>query len=254
MLRFALLGPVEVRVDGRELPLAHGKQRDLLALLLLRANRVVTTDELIHRLWPDKRPDNAVNALHTHVLRLRRGLRGTVGERIETRAPGYRIYVAAGELDLEEYRRLHGACENDAKNAAWAALLEHADQALALWRGNPFPDVAAEICDGPDAAFLREERLATELLRIRALIELGSYAVAAARARPLLDEHPFHERLAALYISALARDGRRTAALAAYQHARTSYLQLLGVEPGEELQLLHRAVLDGAHAPVPALS
>lgn len=254
MLRFGLLGPVEVFVDGRELRLAYGKQRDLLTLLLLRANRVVTTDELIHRLWPAKHPDNAVNALHTHVLRLRRQLRGAAGERIETRAPGYRISVGPGELDLDDYRRLQGLCEEDAKSAEWGALLEHADRALALWRGNPFPDVSPQIGEGPDASLLREERLSTELLRIRALVELGSCAAAAARARPLLDEHPFHERLAALYIAALARDGRRTEALAAYQRTRTTYFQHLGVEPGVELQQLHRTVLDGARTPAPALS
>ncbi|WP_034263540.1 AfsR/SARP family transcriptional regulator [Actinospica robiniae] len=254
MLRFGLLGPVEVFVDGRELRLAHGKQRDLLALLLLRPNRVRTTDELIQRLWPASRPDNAVNALHTHVLRLRRQLGNVAGERIETRAPGYRILVAPGELDLDEYRRWHEMCESDAKSADWSSLLDHAQSALRLWRGNPFLDVSTEIGDSSDAALLREERLCTELLRIRALVELGSFASAAARARPLLDEHPFHERLAGLYISALAQDGRRTEALEAYQRTSSTYFEHLGVAPGADLQRLHRTVLDGAVSPAPALS
>lgn len=254
MLRFGLLGPVEVFADGRELRLARGKQRDLLTVLLLHANRVAATDDLIARLWPARHPDNAVNALHTHVLRLRRQLHGAAGERIQTRAPGYRIRVAPGELDLDDFRRLQGLCEHAAKSAAWAALLEHADSALALWRGDPFPDVSPEIGDGPDALLLREERLSTELLRIRALVELGGCASAAASARPLLEQHPFHERLAALYIAALARDGRRTEALAAYRRTHAAYLQHLGVEPGLELQQLHRIVLDGARTPVPALS
>src|SRR5712691_6254811 len=97
-VEFLVLGPLEVRIDGRALPLGGPKQRALLALLLLNRNEAVSRDRLVDSLWGERAPESAQRSLDTYVSRLRTLLGA---ERIERRAPGYLLRVEAGELDLE---------------------------------------------------------------------------------------------------------------------------------------------------------
>src|SRR5262245_55549629 len=126
-MEFRILGPLEVYSDGQALDLGGQKQRALLAVLLLDANQVVSRDRLIDALWEDQSPDSAAKALQVYVSNLRK-LMGR--DRIETKAPGYRLRLDEGELDLERFR----------------ALLEAGEprEALVLWRGPPLSDLAYE--------------------------------------------------------------------------------------------------------------
>src|SRR3989442_8599027 len=102
-MEFQILGPVEVIEDGQALDLGGQKQRAVLAMLLLEANRVVSSDRLIEALWEEEPPETAQKALQVYVSQLRK----VVGrERLETKAPGYRLRVEPGELDLERFQRL----------------------------------------------------------------------------------------------------------------------------------------------------
>src|SRR4051794_28448379 len=105
-MEFRILGPLEVDSDGGPLEVGGFKQRALLALLLLEANRVVPRDGLIDALWEDDPPATAQKALQVYVSQLR-GLLGR--ERLETRTPGYVLRVADEELDVTRFRRLHEA-------------------------------------------------------------------------------------------------------------------------------------------------
>src|SRR5919108_3976494 len=116
-MEFKILGPLEVSENGQQVDLGGGKQRALLAMLLLHANEVVSSDRLIDALWDEDPPETAQKALQVYVS----GLRKALGrERLETRPPGYRLRVAEGELDLARFQRL---------------AEEEPREALALWRG-----------------------------------------------------------------------------------------------------------------------
>ena len=129
-MEFRILGPVEVVEHGRVLPLGGSRQRALLALLLTRANEVVSADRLIDELWPAEPPQNAANALQYHVSQLRKSLGA---DAIATQPPGYVLRVGANELDLLRFERL----VSEAAREAPAAASELLGEALALWRGSP---------------------------------------------------------------------------------------------------------------------
>ena len=234
MIEFRILGPLEVLDGERRVPLGGAKRRAVLALLLLDANHVVSTERLIDGVWGDEPPAGALASLQNHVLRLRREL----GERIVTRAPGYLVRVERDELDLERFRRLVEEARTREPGEA-AALLR---DALALWRGAPLADLADEPVIAA-AAGLEGLRLDTLERRLDAELALGRHAELVAELEALVVEQPFRERLRAQLVLALYRSGRQGDALEAYANARAAFVDELGLEPGAELQELQRAVL-----------
>src|SRR5580765_8328171 len=102
-MRYRVLGPLEVRDGETLLPLAGAKQRALLALLLLHANRVVSRDRLIDELWRDDPPETAVQSVQVYVSRLRKLL---PGDALLTQAPGYLLEIDPDTLDLHRFERL----------------------------------------------------------------------------------------------------------------------------------------------------
>src|SRR5712692_9162632 len=155
-MEFAVLGPVEVRIDGKAVPLGGPKQRALLALLLLDANEVVSRDRLVDALWGERAPESAQRSLDTYVSRLRTLLGA---DRIERRPPGYLLRVDAGELDLERFEALleQGRAAGAAGDPATAR--GHLRDALALWRGRALADLASELPLGVEVERLEERRL-----------------------------------------------------------------------------------------------
>jgi DNA-binding SARP family transcriptional activator len=234
-MEFRILGPLEVVDGGRTLTLGGPRQRALLALMLTRANRVVSRDELIDELWDGDAPDSARNALQYHVSRLRKAL--APSDVLVTREPGYMIRVAPGELDLLEFERLRASARG-APPAEAARLLR---RALELWRGS----AQAEI------AHLDELRIAALEQRIDADLESGRHADLVAELEPLVREHSLRERLRAQLMLALYRSGRQAEALEVYRQTRQALIEQLGIEPSPSLQELERAILrhDPALAP-----
>lgn len=225
-MEFLILGPVDVLDGGRAVSLPAGKPLALLRVLLLNRNRVVSAEDLIDELWGEDPPETAMKALQGHVSQLRKALGA---DRLITKAPGYRLRVEDGELDLDRFERLvRDGRERFAAGDAMAASRE-LESALALWRG-PAPG-------------LDERRLAALEDRIDADLALGRHAELVAELETLVAQQPLRERLRGQLMLALYRSGRQADALEEYRHTRETLVDELGIEPGEALQELQRAIL-----------
>src|SRR5919106_987988 len=245
-LEFRILGPLEVWESDRQLRLGGVKQRSLLALLLLEAGTVVSSDRLIEELWVDDRPRDGASAVHQHVARLRRLLEPH--EVLQTRWPGYVLSIAPEQLDLfrferlgDEGRRLLG--EGRAEEAARTLR-----SALELWRGEPLGDLAGEGFLAGALPRLEEARLEVLESRIAADLAAGRDRELVGELRDLVRAAPLRERFRAQLMTALSGAGRQAEALEAYAEARRDLVDGLGLEPGPELQMLQKAIL--AHDPV----
>jgi DNA-binding SARP family transcriptional activator len=225
-----------VRVDGHPVVVAGAKERALLAILLLNANRPVAADRLIDELWGEEPPATARKSLQVRIA----GLRKTLGEgAIVKRGAGYALQVDPGSLDLELFeRRLANA--SDAQPAEAADLL---GSALELWRGPALVDFAGvRFADAAGRRLEELRRLAVES-RIDAELALGRHAELVADLEQLIGEHPLRERLRAQLMLALYRSGRQADALASYQAARSDLVETLGLEPSPALVELERSIL-----------
>ena len=235
-MEFRILGPLEVRDDGRVIPLGGAKQKGVLAILLTRPGEVVSRDRLIDELWGGEPPSSAVSVLQTYVSHLRKALGGGV---LQTKASGYSIDVEGHDLDLTRFERILDEARNVSGERA-AGLLR---DALALWRGPALADFAYEPFAQAEIARLEELRLVALERRIEADLELGREAELIGELETLAAKHPLRERIRRLLMLALYRAGRQAEALDAYQAARHALVDELGIEPGRELQELERAIL-----------
>ncbi|ANZ40977.1 hypothetical protein BBK82_38335 [Lentzea guizhouensis] len=239
-VEFGLLGPVEVRVAGRPVPLT-GKQQSLLALLLLNANRVVSTDRVADALWGDALPSDPAARVRMLVSELRRAVGAQL---VVTKRPGYLVRVADGELDCEVFaRHVDQARVSDHDQA-----VRHYDSALALWRGAPLTGVTGTFADATVAA-LEDARLTAVEERAAARLALGRQAEVVAELRPVAAEHPLRERVHELLMRALRQAGRLGDALAVYRGLRKHLADELGVEPSGPLRALHQHLLEDEPEP-----
>jgi DNA-binding SARP family transcriptional activator len=252
---FCLLGPLLVRRNGAVVPVTAGKQQVVLAALLLNANRVVSLDELNAALWGLTPPVSARATLQNYVKRLRQALAGTGGSGISTLPQGYMITVAADELDVFRFEALQGRAREAANEGAWDRAAAQARRALSLWRGEPLAGVPSKLLAEREAPRLAEMRLQAIEARIDADLHLGRHADVIPELRQLASVHPLRERLPALLMLALYRDGQQAEALAAYQRARRVLIEQLGSEPWPELRRLQHQILTAdpaLHVPQPA--
>ena len=236
MLEFRILGPLEVADDGQPMQLSGQKQRALLALLLLDANRVVSTDRIIDALWGEQPPRTAVTSLQNFVSQLRKLLGA---EMLLTKPPGYRLEIAPEQLDLERFRRLVDSARKEPAEDRAAKL----QQALALWRGPPLADLGFEGFAQPEIARLEELRLAVLEDRLEAELEAGRHGEIVGELETLTDEQPLRERLRGHLMLALYRSGRQAEALQIYHDTRRVLVDELGIDPSPNLQRLHGAIL-----------
>ena len=248
VIEFRLLGPLEVWRGGRQVPVGGAKPRALLAVLLLRAGRVVSSDELIDALWGEHPPAGAVNALQAHVSALRRALesergQSDAGQVVVTRAPGYLLPLDGHDLDVVRFEQLVAqARAAAAEDPALAA--ERFSEALGLWRGPALADFAYESFASADVARLEEMRLSAVEDCLECELALGRHAEVAAELEGLVAEHPLRERLAGQLMLALYRCGRPAEASRVFQSARQALVDELGMEPGPPLRQLLQRVLE----------
>jgi DNA-binding SARP family transcriptional activator len=235
-----VLGPLEVVADGRPIALGGPRQRALLALLLLHANRVVSSDRLLDELWPEEAPLAGRAALRVRVSQLRKALGPDV---VATRSPGYVLQAAPEQLDLDRFERLTSDAgrELEAGRAQQAATLLR--EALSLWRGEALAELAYETFAQPEIARLEELRLVAFERRVEADLALGRQAELVPELESAVAQHPLRERLRAQLMLALYRSGRQADALEAYQEARRALVDGLGIEPGRALLDLEAAIL-----------
>ncbi|MFL6074847.1 MAG: AfsR/SARP family transcriptional regulator [Mycobacteriales bacterium] len=260
-MRFGVLGPVAVWTSGGDpVRVRERKVRALLADLLVHAGRPVPASRLIDDIWGEELPGNPTNTLQIRVSQLRRALEAAEpGGRalVVSQPPGYLLRAEPDAVDADRFRALATRARATADPRARAALLA---DALALWRGPAYADVA----DLPfaTAAILRldEERLVALEEHAEARLELGEHHQLVGELADLVARHPLRQRLRAVHLRALARAGRPGEALASYADLRGRLADELGLDPSAELAALHQAILrqdadlaagTGA-APVPA--
>jgi DNA-binding SARP family transcriptional activator/tetratricopeptide (TPR) repeat protein len=242
-LEFCLLGPLVVRCGGREVPVPRGKQRAVLAALLLRANQVVSLDEITETLWGPGPPPSARVTLRNYVRRLRHTLGDAGRARIGTLARGYLISVGASELDVSRFEVLLAAARAASRAASWELAGGHARGALALWRGEPLADVESDLLAVREGTRLAEMWLQALETRIGADLHLSHHAEVITELRRLASAYPLREHLHELLMLALYRDGRRAEALDVYRHARRILVEELGSDPSPGLRDLHQRML-----------
>ena len=245
---YRLLGPLEVWQHGRQLGVRGGKPRALLAMLLLHAGEVVSTDRLIDALWGERPPATASNALQAHVAALRRQLNPERGNDtavggLLTRPSGYVLQIDDDELDVVQFERLV-AEGRDALEADPAAAVGLLRQALSLWRGTALADFVFESFARLEAERLEELRLGALEYLIEAELALGRQAEAVPELEALVAAHPLRERLAAHLMLALYRCGRQAEATRVFHDTRSRLVEELGIEPGAPLRVLLQQILE----------
>ncbi|AZM54630.1 hypothetical protein DMA15_20440 [Streptomyces sp. WAC 01529] len=244
-LRFGLLGaPVLYDATGEPRLVRSAKGRALLAALLLEPDRVVSLDALKDALWGDFPPASARASLQNHVTRLRRLLDDP--ERLHAEPPGYRLRVAEGELDVCVFE--HQVARARAAHAGrdWARVVDHASDALALWRGRPLSGLPEPLTDHFVVPRLEEARLLALEWRYDAELALGTdLAGLTPELAALVAEHPLREAFHRQLMLALHRTGRRAEALATHRELRRRLVEELGVEPGAAVREAHQEVLRG---------
>ena len=236
-MEFLLLGPLEVHSARERLPLGGPRQRALLADLALHAGSVVSMDTLLDDLWSGEPPPTAEAVIQNGIARLRRVLGR---ETIETRTPGYVLQVDPGAIDAHRFERLVRDARPLPPTERSAALRD----ALALWRGPAFADLAYESFLQEEIARLEELRLTALEDRLEAEIELGRHDAAVSDASALSAQHPSRERLCRVLMLALHRAGRQQEALDAYEALRFSLDESFGLEPSPETRALQVMILN----------
>jgi peptide/nickel transport system substrate-binding protein len=242
---YRLLGPLEVMVDGTAVDLGGLKQRALLAILLLHANQPVQRDVLIDRLWGGHPPAGAEHAVNVYIWRLRKSLQAASGtEGVVTRQGAYLLQAAAEQVDVALFERLadQGRRALAAQAAGRASVV--LGEALALWRGAPLADFSFEPFAQAETARLEELRAGVVEDRVEANLALGRHAHVVGELEALVAADPLRERLHQQLMVALYRCGRQADALAAYQKARRTLAEELGIEPCQPLRQLERAILE----------
>ncbi|HEU5263851.1 MAG TPA: AfsR/SARP family transcriptional regulator, partial [Gaiellaceae bacterium] len=236
MLKFGLLGPLEVRDGDRVIDIRRRKQRALLAALALEVGRAISTDRLVEELWGEHSPRTAKHALENYVSELRK----TLGREVIGTGPGgYVLEIDRDQVDVSRFERLVAEAR-ESETGERAAKLR---SALALFRGPPLADLGFEPFAPAAVARLEELELAAREGLVDAELELGRHAEVVAELEQTVAAHPYRERPRAQLMLALYRSGRQADALAAYQGVRRALVDELGIDPGEELQELERAIL-----------
>jgi DNA-binding SARP family transcriptional activator/Tfp pilus assembly protein PilF len=246
-VRVGVLGPVRAWLDGRELPPGPPRQQAVLGMLAMRANRVVSRDELVDAVWGQDAPASAEGGVHTYVAGLRRLLepgrsRRDPGRLLASAGAGYVLRMDAGDVDaiafergLDNGRRLRAAGD---LTEAVAAL----EAALGVWHGSAFAGVPGPFASA-ERVRLGELRSAAAEERAELLLELGRHEQAVPELAALVAEHPLRERMRGLLMVALYRCGRQAEALQVFHDARQVLGEELGIDPGPELSRIHQQIL-----------
>jgi SARP family transcriptional regulator, regulator of embCAB operon len=251
-VEISVLGQLEVTQNGKSIAPSAPKPRQVLALLALRANRVVPSAVLMEELWGDRHPNSASTTLQTYILQLRNKIldalpvgHGHPKEMLATRFGGYLLETGRSQSDLQQFEGIAADGSNalEAGDCCAASHLLH--RALGLWRGPALADIAAGRILLLDLAAMEESWLRVLGQRIEADLRLGRHGRLVAELRVLVAEHPLDEQFCAQFMLALHRSGKTWRALNAFRELRTTLSSELGIEPSRRLQRLHQAILAG---------
>jgi predicted ATPase/DNA-binding SARP family transcriptional activator len=246
---FRVLGPLEALHEGRSLPLGGAKQRALLAILLLHANRPVSTDTIVDQLWGEHPPPSSAKVVQVYVSQLRKALEyvdesGVTSRGITTTAGGYSVELEPDQLDVLLFAALVARGRRAQDSGATERASELLGEALALWRGQALADFEFEQFAAAEIARLEDMRLSTLEARIEADLALGRHAEVTGELEALLGSHAARESLAGLLMLALYRSGRQAEAIAKFKIVRRYLVDELGLEPSVELREMHQRMLN----------
>ena len=244
-MELRILGPFEVCDDsGRQIRVPTGRERALLAVLLLRRGEVVSVDALVDALWGERPPSTAGKAVQGYVSHLRRLLEQAGHDGVlVTQSPGYLLRVDDDHVDARRFVLLAAQGWRTLEEDPARALATFED-ALALWRGPALGEFAFAEFAQRETLRLEELRLETIEGRIESILRLGRHGAVVAELQTRVEEHPLRERLRGQLMLALYRSGRQAEALEVYRDGRRLLADELGLEPGTELQRLERAILE----------
>jgi DNA-binding SARP family transcriptional activator/serine/threonine protein kinase/ABC-type glycerol-3-phosphate transport system substrate-binding protein len=247
IVRFGVLGSLEVTCGGEPILLGSPKQRAVLGILLINSNRVVSTDRLINEIWGDGAALERQNALWVHISNLRKALEPENATRssdgpLRTRSPGYVLDVDSNEVDSVVFERLLAEGRALTGTDAAAASIVFAES-LALWRGPAYADFAYEPWAQAEISRLEELRLEAVESRIDADLRRGMTRELVGELESLVHQHPTREQLAGALMLTLHRSGRTADALRQYQLLRGRLGDELGVEPSTALQRLNERIV-----------
>jgi predicted ATPase/DNA-binding SARP family transcriptional activator len=238
-MEFRVLGPVEAIEGDRLLPLGGPKPRALLAHLLLGEGRAITRDQLVDELWGEAPPPTARDSLNVHAGVLRRAL----GPRLRTVSSGYVLEVNPEEIDALRFEaQVQVVRKRPGDPAASASALA---RALGLWRGPVYGGIPVGPTAAAAAARLDELRLNALEDRVEADLALGRHAALVPELTGILASLPARERMAGQLMLALHRCERSADALAVYAATCRILDDQLGVDPGDALTQLNRAIHRG---------
>ncbi|MEU7589946.1 AfsR/SARP family transcriptional regulator [Micromonospora sp. NPDC049230] len=246
-LRYRMLGPVEVRSAGRWISLPQAKCRALLAVLLVNANQVVSTDALREQIWPCAAPRTADKLIQQYVHQVRRALSDPDGRQLCTRAPGYLLSADQGDLDGDRFTGFAALGERALADGDAETAANVLGRALALWRGPALADVPDTQATSAEANRLEGCRLSALEAWIEAELICGQHNRLTPVIETLVAVHPLREQLRVHLMLALFRSGRRADALEAFRDLSRTLDDELGLRPSAEAQELHQAILRDEH-------
>ncbi|MGK5627327.1 AfsR/SARP family transcriptional regulator [Streptomyces sp. URMC 123] len=252
-MEIKVLGPLTAHERGVSVVPSAAKPRQILALLALQADHVVTVPTLMEEIWGEDVPRSAATTLQTYILQLRRKIAAALdGDPVRqakdvlvTQHGGYLLQVQPGQIDVQEFEQLaaSGRAAYDAGDDRAASEL--LGKALGMWQGPALVDVKVGSVVELEVLRLDEDRMACLERRIDADLRLGRHTEIVPELRVLVARHPMHENFCAQLMTALHRSGNAWRALQAYQRLRSTLIEELGLEPSPKLQRLHQAVLNG---------
>ncbi|WP_219504722.1 AfsR/SARP family transcriptional regulator [Nonomuraea ceibae] len=248
-MRFRILGPLQVLGDAGELELGGGRQRIVLAMLLLEANQVVPISRLVEAIWGECPPGTPRNQVQIRISQLRRTLGDTAQpyQTVITKPSGYLIRIAPSDLDLTVFEHLITQAQTQPRDQAARTLRE----ALTLWRAPALADVDSDLVRSI-AHGLEERRLLAFERCVELELELGHHLRLIEELRAVTQSQPLRERPHGHLMLALYGAGRQAEALEVFRSYRTYLLDTLGLEPGEELRRIEHAILNRASPTPPA--
>ncbi|MCP2262592.1 DNA-binding transcriptional activator of the SARP family [Streptoalloteichus tenebrarius] len=250
-MEFGVLGPLLMRENGVSYLPTAPKQRQLVALLLLNANRLVATDACMEELWGTHPPRSSVQTLQTYILQIRRALAAspTVGSLdaarriLVTGSRGYVLVVDPHSFDLFHFERWVAQGRSAQRDGDDRRVSHLFREALAVWRGPALMDVHIGQRLHTHLVGLEESRLCTLEQCFEAELRLGRHHELLSELSALASQHPVHENLQAQYMLALYRSGRQAQALAVFRQLRRTLAEELGLEPSQRIRRLHEAML-----------
>lgn len=246
-LSILLLGPIRADRGGTALYLGTPRQREVLAVLALRSGTVLSVTQIVDAVWVGRRPDSVENMVHTYIGRLRRvleppGRRPALARVLRSTRPGYILDIPHGAVDIALFEQDIRAGRAARNQADLSQALYFFQQALARWSGRAVHEATGPLAEAERIRLteLRQDVL-EEATAVRLL--LGDVENVVSELRWMLAEQPMRERLWELLLVALGQTSRRAEALTAFEDARLTLADRLGVEPGHRLQALHRRLL-----------